>query len=255
MNYLLYLEALVIVISSILIARVLSVLVRRRLHGELPAHTTQSISKAIYYIVIAIGLATAVGIAGIDVTSLLIAGGVVSIILGLALQSTLSNFFAGLLIAVERPFKVGDWIRYQDNVGLVTDIGIMSTTIYTWEGQFIRVPNNLVFTSLLTNFSRSIVRLVRVQFTVFQENDITKVVQSVTDKLNQQWFVLVEPKVVVFPVAFSENGVTLEARAWTSQNTWFDLFSNMPKLIDEALKEINVKYAYKKLILESQPKT
>ncbi|BFH73792.1 hypothetical protein SJAV_17360 [Sulfurisphaera javensis] len=90
----------------------------------------------------------------------------------------------------------------------------------------------------------------RLQLTIFQENDIPKVIETLKKKLDQQWHVLVEPPVVVVPAQFTENGIVMEDRAWTPQVSWNELYINMPKLIDEALKEINVKYAYKKVIIE-----
>ncbi|WP_338598399.1 mechanosensitive ion channel family protein [Sulfolobus tengchongensis] len=248
---LIYLEAIIIIVISVIIAKFLSTIIRRRLHGELPVHVIRNLTNGVYYIIIAIGVGVAIGISGINITSILVAGGVVGIILGLALQSTLSNFFAGILIITERPFKIGDFINYQNTIGVVVDIGLLSTKLYSWEGYYVRVPNSILFTSLLINYSNSRARLVRVQFTVFQEIDVQKVINAIKVKLDQQPYVLVEPQSVVFVLGFTENGITLEARAWAPQSLWFDLYSNMPKIIDDTLKELGITYAYKKVIVEN----
>ncbi|QCO31129.1 mechanosensitive ion channel family protein [Metallosphaera sedula] len=254
MQFINYLEAVLVVAISFVVARILVVVVKRRLHGELPVHVTQNLTKGIYYALIAVGIGIAIGITGINVTGLLVTGGVVGIILGLALQSTLSNFFAGLLIIFEKPFTVGQVVNYQGVIGTVVDIGLLSTKLYSWEGHFVRVPNSVLFTSQLVNYSKSIVRLVRIQFTVFQESDLNRIMEAVKNKLNEQWYVLVNPEVVVFPIQFTENGVQIEARAWTPQSTWFELYRNIGQVIDQALKELGVRYAYKKVILDEDGK-
>lgn len=82
--------------------------------------------------------------------------------IGLAAQQTLSNFFSGILLLIERPFKVGDFINYNNNIGMIVDIGLLSTKIKSWEGYFIRIPNNELFNSSVINYTNSVARLVRI---------------------------------------------------------------------------------------------
>ncbi|HLI46498.1 MAG TPA: mechanosensitive ion channel family protein, partial [Geobacterales bacterium] len=170
-------------------------------------------------------------------------------VIGLAAQPTLSNFIAGILLMTERPFKIGDFINYSGNVGMVVDVGLLSTKIQSWEGYYVRIPNNELFNSPLINYSNSKARLVRVQFTIPFEHDLKKVIQEVQNKLNEQWYVLADPGPVVFPIQFNDNGILIEARAWTSGNTWFTLYSQMPSLIEEVLKNLGVPYSYPRRIL------
>jgi len=251
-SYLPYIEAILAIIIAVLIARFISKIARRRLHGHVPSHILANISKLIYYVLIIIGLLVAIRslqIPGLELTEILIAGGFISIVIGLAAQQTLSNFFAGLLILFERPFKIGDFININNNIGMVVDMGLLSTKIHSWEGFYIRIPNSQIFTASVINYSTSIVRLVRVQFTVPFETDIKKVIEALLKKFDEQWYILVEPKPIVFPVNFVENGILMEARAWTSGKTWFDLFSNMPSLIENTLKELGIQYSYPRRIL------
>jgi Small-conductance mechanosensitive channel len=247
-----YIEAILAIIIAIITSRQLTKIIRRRLHEKAPIHVIRNISKLVNYIIILIGMAIAIRqleIPGVQFTELLIAGGFIGIVIGLAAQQTLSNFFSGILLIIERPFKIGDFINYNNNVGMVTDIGLLSTKVQSFEGFFIRIPNNELFNSPVINYSSSIARLVRVQFTVPFEIDIKKVIEILLNKFNQQWYILIDPPPVVFPVQFLENGIQMEARAWTAGKTWFQLYSSIASLIEETLKELGVPYSYPKRII------
>lgn len=245
-------EAVIAIVLSVIIAKYLTVLTRRRLHEKVPSHIISNINKLIYYIIILIGIAVAIrllNIPGVTLTELLVAGGFTAIVIGLAAQQTLSNFFAGILLMTERPFKIGDYINYNNNVGMVIDIGLLSTKVQSWEGYYIRIPNSQLFNSPFINYSNSLVRLVRVQFVIPYEYDLNKVTEALIKELEAQWYVLVEPTPRVFITQFVENGILMEARAWTTGKTWFDLFSNMPRIIEETLKKLGIPYSYPKRII------
>ncbi len=247
-----YIEAALALLIAWLVGKRLSLLVRRRLHEKAPKHVIQNASKTVYYLVILIGVAIAIRaleIPGLTLTELLIAGGFIGIVIGLAAQQTLSNLFAGILLLIERSFKIGDFINYGNNVGMVVDIGFLSTKVQSWEGFSIRIPSSQLFNSVTINYSSSIVRLVKVNFTVPYETDINKVIEAMINKLNQEWYVLVEPPPRIFPIQFAENGITIEVRAWTSGKTWFELYSNLPRLVENTLKELGIPYSYPKRII------
>jgi len=248
-------EAVITIVITVFIAKYLTVLIRRRLHEKVPLHIISNINKLIYYIIILIGIAIAVrllNIPGVTLTELLVAGGFTAIVIGLAAQQTLSNFFAGVLLMTERPFKIGDFINYNDNIGMVVDIGLLSTKIQSWEGYYIRIPNSSLFSSPLINYSNSIVRLVRVQFVIPYETDVNKVIEALIKEFDAQWYVLAEPAPTIFVAQFGENGILIEARAWTAGKTWFDLYSNMPKIIEETLKKLGIPYSYPKRIIAEE---
>lgn len=76
-----------------------------------------------------------------------------------------------------------------------------------------------------------------------------KIVEAINNKLKLQWYVLEDPPPNIFPVNFNENGVLMEVRAWTSGNTWFELYSNISKIVEESLKELNIPYSYPKRLI------
>ncbi|MEM2025972.1 MAG: mechanosensitive ion channel family protein, partial [Desulfurococcaceae archaeon] len=142
------------------------------------------------------------------------------------------------------PFKIGDFIHVGDVVGAVADIGVLSTTIVTWEGVKVRIPSSELFNSSFRNYSASIVRLVRVNVQIPYSASIRKAVDAILSKLKGQWYVLEEPEPTAFAKEFANDGVVLEVRAWTPGSTWFTLYSNIARLVKEALDEAGIEIPF-----------
>lgn len=238
--------SLAIIAVSVGIAKLFSKLIRRRMHGNYSENLTKIASRFVYYLIIIIGLAAAVGNLGVDLTSVLVAGGFLGIVLGLAAQSSVSNLIAGLLLIVDRPFNIGDQIAYGTDTANIIDIGLMSTKVATWEGVQMRIPNSALFTSSLYNYTKSVARMMRVQFYLEDREDLGRVAGALNRKLSEQWYVLIDPPPLTFALAFSDYGVTVEARAWTAGTTWNDLYYSMPQIINDTLRAMRVEFAYPK---------
>jgi 2,3-bisphosphoglycerate-dependent phosphoglycerate mutase len=241
--------SLAIIVISVAVAKLFAMLIRRRMHGNYSESLTKMAEKFVYYLVVLIGLTAAIGNLGVNLTSVLVAGGFLGIVLGLAAQSSVSNLIAGLLLIVDRPFNIGDSVVYGTDNATVVDIGLMSTKVSTWEGVQMRIPNNSLFTSSLYNYTKSVARMMRVQFYLRDGEELGKVVSAINSRLAERWYVLVEPAPQTFALSFSDYGVTVEARAWTAGTTWNELYFTMPQIVNETLKGMGVEFAYPKRTL------
>jgi len=181
---------------------------------------------------------------GVDLTGALVAGGIIGIVIGFAAQASISNLISGILLLLERPFKMGDFIHIGDVVGAVVEIGILSTTIVTWEGIKVRIPSSELFNSSFRNYSASKIRVVRVDVQIPYSESIEKAAHVITSKLREQWYILEEPEPMVFAKEFANDGIVLEVRAWTPGSTWFTLYSNLPKLVKDALDEAGIEIPF-----------
>lgn len=247
-NYVKLIVSAVIVAVGVGIGRILSVAVRRKLHKDYSLQTAKLAGRAVYYVVSALAIIAALGNLGISLSSALVAGGFLGIVVGFAAQSSFSNLIAGVFIMLDKPFKISDFIGY-DNLALqVIDIGFFSTKAATWDGMQLRIPNNQLFNSNITNYTRSVARLVRAQFTLIYEEDINRVIPAIASAFKKEWFVLIEPAPQVFATEFSDKGVTMEVRVWTAGSTWGTLYFSMVSTIAYALKDLKVKFAYPRMM-------
>ncbi|MDH5807386.1 MAG: mechanosensitive ion channel family protein [Candidatus Verstraetearchaeota archaeon] len=234
----------IIVIIALFISTIIERTVKRALIRRFSKNVIDNVVKIIRYGILIIAIIIALTSIGIDVTGALIAGGFLGIVIGFAAQASISNFISGLLLLLERPFKIGDFIHVGNIVGMVSEVGILSTTIVTWDGIKVRIPSSQLFNSDFRNYTASKVRLVSIEVQIPYSANMEKAIESIKSKLEKQWYILEEPKPIVFAKTFANDGIVLEIRAWTAGSTWFTLFSNLPRLVKDALDEVGIQIPY-----------
>lgn len=238
------LSFIIAILVALLISEALEKAIRRTLIKRLSVPAVENLVKVTRYTIITLAIIIALASAGVNITGVLVAGGIVGIVIGFAAQTSVSNIISGILLLLEKPFKLGDFIHVGDIIGAVVEIGILSTTIVTWDGVKVRIPSSELFNSSFRNYSASKVRLVSVDVQISYSDDIGKAVNAIRSKLREQWYILEEPEPTGFAKEFASDGVTLEIRAWTSGTTWFTLYSNLSRLVKEALDEAGVEIPF-----------
>ncbi|MFH2064146.1 MAG: mechanosensitive ion channel family protein [Pseudomonadota bacterium] len=151
----------------------------------------------------------------INLASLLTTSALLTVVIGLAAQATLSNLFSGLIIQAERPFAIGDWIRFEEYEGTVIGISWKSTQILTREKILVYIPNSVLASSTFSNFSRPNRKKVAIQ-TIGLDYSVppNKVINVINQVLDQNSKVLKQPKAVIRVAEFSDFSVQYEIRYW-----------------------------------------
>jgi small conductance mechanosensitive channel len=165
---------------------------------------------------------------GIETTSFIAVMGAAGLAIGLALQGSLANFAGGILILVFKPFKVGDVIDAQGNLGMVERIDILHTHIKTFDNRVIIMPNGALANSNVTNLSKKETRRVEMSVGVAYGTDLQKVRNVILDTLAVDERILSDPEPVVKFVNFGDSSLDLIVRCWTSvDNFWPVYWDNM----------------------------
>ena len=134
--------ALVIFVVGRWVARLIKRFVRKLMtRAQMEPTLTVFASNISFYVVMAFVLLAALGELGIETTSLVAALGAAGLAIGLALQGSLTNFAAGIIIIIFRPFRVGDWIEADDHSGYVMEIELLTTTLRTHDNRLVVIPN------------------------------------------------------------------------------------------------------------------
>jgi small conductance mechanosensitive channel len=175
---------------------------------------------------------------GVASTSMLAALGAIGLAIGLALQGTLANIAAGIMILWLRPFRVGDYIEAGSAAGSVKDVGLFASHMTTFEGVSLFVPNADLWGTKIINYTRSSPRMVRETFAIAYEDDVEQARKVLLKTARGHEKVLGEPEPVINVSALGDNAVALELRAWTLGPDWvqtrFDLIEGGKLALDAA---------------------
>jgi small conductance mechanosensitive channel len=152
---------------------------------------------------------------GIETASLVAVLGAAGLAIGLALQGSLSNFAAGVLIIVFRPFRVGDLVEVAGATGTVQEIQIFSTVLHTADNLRVVLPNDLITKGKITNYSTNDIRRIDLTVGVAYTQDLEQVRQLLTDILVKEPGILPTPAPGVRVAELNKSGMQLALRAWT----------------------------------------
>lgn len=235
-----------ILILSWIAARIAAMAVRAAV-SRLP-HTSVllrdfavTITKRIAYI---IGFVLALGALGLNIGPLVAAIGAAGLVIGLALQGTLSNFASGVLILVYRPFDVGDAIKAGGVSGSVEAMNLVRTTILTWDNQLQFVPNNEIWDSVITNINGRDKRRVDLVFGIGYDDDIAKAEKIIADVLDKHELVLAEPAPNIRVNELADNSVNFVVRPWAKTSDYWTVYWDVTRAIKERFDAENVGIPY-----------
>ena len=174
------------------------------------------ISTTIYIIILAAGLFVALGILELDktVTSLLAGVGIVGLALGFAFQDIASNFISGIFIAFRQPFKVGDIIENEDYLGTVQEINLRTTTITTFQGLEVLIPNKQLFQNVVINYTNTEDRRVDLPVGVSYGDDLAKVKDITLEAVKHLDSIDQSKEVTLFFNEFGSSSINFSVRFW-----------------------------------------
>lgn len=194
------------------------------------------IGHLIYVALFIFVILAALGQLGIQTTSLIAVLGAAGLAVGLALQGSLSNFAAGVLLILFRPFKKGDYIETAGTAGTVEEIQIFTTMLVTPDNKMIIVPNAKVISDNIVNISAKPTRRVDFVFGVSYTEDIDQVKTVIRQVLAEDKRIHQEPEVFVGVLALADSSVNFAVRVWVNEpdywSVFFDTNERMKKRFD-----------------------
>jgi small-conductance mechanosensitive channel len=229
---------------STLLAKIISLYLRRFLKDRVSKDVGETIVKLIYYGMLTIVFLSNLSLIGIDPSGLLLAGGVAGIILGFASQNIVGNLVSGFFLMVERPIKIGDQVQINDVSGYVTDIRIISTLIRTYDGLLVRIPNQQVFTTNITNIVGHPVRRFEYTIGIRYSDDANAAIFLIKDLIDKEPFALLNPSPSVFVSDLGESSVNISIRIWAPVNEWFGIKTRILWVIKQTLEENGIEIQF-----------
>lgn len=193
------------------------------------------ISTVAYIATILIGLLTALNIVGLGsaATSMLAGAGIIGIALGFAFQDIAANFISGVILSIQRPFKIGDIIKSKDIFGKVIEISIRSTEIDNLQGIRIEIPNKEILLNPLRNYSKTMGRRVDLKLGVAYNSDLDKVEKLTTETVESMSEIDNDKKVIFNYTEFADSSINLNVSFWVDKNEELDFLDVKSKVIKE----------------------
>lgn len=239
--------AIIIMAVGVVIAKVFTIIFRRYIAPNLEESVSQTLNRLIYYGIIVLTLLAVTTSQGIDLSGLMVAGGIFGIVIGFATQSVVANVISGLFLMMERPAKAGDVIELpQRNIfGILMDVTIFSTRIKLFDGSIMRVPNDKIFTEQIRNVAATEVRRIDVVTGIAYGEQIGKAISVIREAIITRLpFVLVDPEPAIWTDQLADSSVNLRVLVWFPRNDWGEVGPVLIQVIKEALDEAGIEIPF-----------
>jgi len=211
----------------------------------LPRGVPAAISTLVHYAAVFMGFLMAAAAAGFDLSRFTLLAGAFGVGLGFGLQNVVNNFVSGLILIFERPVQVGDVVDIGGVQGHVQRIGIRASTVRTWSGAEVIVPNGDLISQQVTNWTLSDrLRRLEIPVGVRYGTDPRQVIDLLTEAAGQHPLVLSSPEVMTLFVGFGESSLDFVVRAWTSSDDWRVVQSDLAVAINTALKDTGIEIPF-----------
>ena len=192
------------------------------------------LAALVRYAILTLTVVVTLGNFGVETTSIIAVLGAAGLAIGLALQGTLSNVAAGLMLLFLRPFKVGDWVEAAGVSGSVREIGLFTTIIDTFDNVYISLPNSAIWTSNIINHARYGTRRLDLDIGVSYESDLN-IVEAAMMGLAEDPRVLADPAPRFLVVGYGDSAINVRLRAYAEYDHFFDLYWDLNRRLKGAL--------------------
>lgn len=194
------------------------------------------ITSLVYWMLLAFVGVAVLGIFGVQTTSMIAVLGTIGLAIGLAMQGSLSNFAAGVMLMIFRPFRVGDSVEVGGVSGTIFEIGIFATTMNTGDNIRVIVPNGAIYGEVVKNYSFNDTRRNDMVIGISYEDDIQVAIDTIRRVLGGDSRVLSSPEPLVAVSDLGDSSVNLVVRPWCKREDYWSLRRDLQRRLKEQLE-------------------
>lgn len=195
---------------------------------------------------------------GVQTASIIAVLGAAGLAIGLALQGTLQNIAAGTMLLVLRPFKAGDYISAGSNLGgTVEEIGLFTSTLTTADGIYMSVPNNQIWGSAITNYSRNPSRRMEITVNIDLRDDLDSAIAALSSLVAAHEHVLRAPAPEVMVKEIHEQAVVINVRLWTLSEYYWAVYWELQRAVKKTVEAAgcSLPYPTRTIVMTPAPTT
>ena len=202
------------------------------------------VSNLVYWALLIVVIIAAIDRLGIETTSLIAVMGAAGLAVGLALQGSLSNFAAGVLIVIFRPYRVGDFVDAAGVSGSVEQVQILTTILKTPDNKQIIVPNSAIMSSIITNFSANETRRVDLTIGVSYDDDLDKVQKTLQEIVDADDRILKDPACVIRVHELADSSVNFVVRPWVASGDYWGVYWDLTETIKKRFDQDGISFPF-----------
>ncbi|MFH5885930.1 mechanosensitive ion channel family protein [Halalkalibaculum sp. DA3122] len=215
------------------------------------SHYGMLAGKIVFYTGLTLLAIMVMGQLGLSLAPLLGAAGILGVALGFASQTSVSNIISGLFLIAEQPFKVDDIITVGTTTGIVMSIDMLSVKLRTFDNQFVRIPNETIIKTEVTNLTRFPIRRFDALVSVAYKEDIGEVREVLMQVAEKNEYTLSEPEPQVIFNAFGASSIDLQLRVWGQSSEFLLLKNSIHEEVKRHLDEANIEIPFPHVSLYS----
>lgn len=189
------------------------------------------VSRNVQRAVLLIGFVVALAQLGVNIGPLIAAIGAAGLVIGLAMQGVLSNFASGILILVNKPYDVGDVINAGGVSGKVSKMTLVNTTILTFDNQMMHVPNDAIWSGVITNITGLATRRIDMVFGIGYDDDFEKAERIITEIITSHPKVLQDPAPTIKLNELADSSVNFIVRPWSKKEDYWEIYWDVTKQV------------------------
>lgn len=201
-------------------------------------------SSLVYYALLVIVVIAALGQIGIQTASFVAIVGAAGLAIGLAMQGSLSNFAAGVLIIIFKPFRIGDYVEMAGTAGVVENIMIFTTEMKTPDNKKIIVPNSSVLGGVITNYSANETRRVDLVIGIGYDDDIDKAKGVIEGLINADERILKDPAPLVAVSELADSSVNFVVRSWVNSADYWGVYFSLTEAVKKRFDQEGISIPY-----------
>ena len=246
-------RAALIVVLGFPVVLALSRALRRWVAGVDSQQRGMIAGKLFFYVGAAVLVVWFLDELGFGIAPLLGAAGIMGIALGFAAQTSVSNIISGFFLMAEQPFMVDDIIQIGTTVGRVQSIDMLSVKLRTFDNKFVRIPNESIIKTEVTNITRYPIRRLDVAVGVAYKEDVEHVRRVLLDVASENPLCLMEPEPVVLFDAYGESALNFSFRVWATRENWLELKNTIHEDVKDRFdeEEIEIPFPHRTLYVGS----
>lgn len=242
--------AIAIFVVGKFLARIISNLLGKAALKSTKDEMLQSfISSISYFLLLLIVVIASLSQLGINTSSLVALIGAAGLAIGLSLQNSLQNFAAGVMLLIFKPFRKGDLIETGGMTGVVEQMGLLVLELRTGDNKTVLLPNGKVFSDSIVNYSNNPTRRIDFTFDISYESNIKQAKEIIERILDENVYVLKDPKPVVAVGALASNSVQLVVRPWVNTSDYWAAYWNIIELVKLEFDKAGVSIPYNQMEL------